>query len=65
MTLCLRGDKDDDNDHDDEEGDGDCQGLCYQQQEGVGYTAVHCEGLMKNDEKLALSSILFHGIHVS
>ena len=59
MILCSQGDEEDDindhDDHDDEEGDGDCQGLCYQQQ----------EGLMKNDEKLALSSILFHGIHVS
>ena len=36
----LTGDKEDDIDHDDdvEEGDGDCQGLCYQQQEGAGYT---------------------------
>ena len=41
MILCTRGDKEDDidhDDHDDEEGDGDCQGLCYQQQEGAGYT---------------------------
>ena len=42
VILCSRGDKDDDNDHDDDDDDeaerGDCQGLCYQQQEGAGYT---------------------------